>query len=96
MLPDIPPRLTTKEAAKLCRVKPGTIRQWVFRKHLDYSRHDDGSIRTVTEADLEGHEDRQIGEYLFDQIDVARAEHRTRKHAHRDLSLLTRIGVHAA
>ena len=85
MLPDIPPRLTTKEAAKLCRVKPCTIRQWVHRGHLAYSRTPDGEIRT-----------NDHGERLFDQLDVAKAEHATRRHAHRDLSLLMRVGIHAA
>lgn len=85
MLPDIPPRLTTKEAAALCRVKPGTIRQWVHRGHLDYARGADGEPLT-----------NDAGERLFDQLDVAKAEHKTRGHANRDLSLLVRIGVHAA
>ena len=84
MLPDIPPRLTTEEAAKLCRVQPVTIRQWVRRGHLDYVRGDDGEPLT----------NRQ-GLRLFDQMAVARAEHATRDHAHRDLPLLVRIGAHA-
>jgi excisionase family DNA binding protein len=85
VLPDVPARLTTEEAAKLCRVKPGTIRQWVYRGHLDYARGTDGEPLTNAE-----------GFRLFDQMDVARAEHKTRGHAKRDLSLLMRVGAHAA
>lgn len=83
MHPDLPALLTTVEAAKLCRVKPGTVRQWVNRGHLDYARDDDGEPLT------------RDGVRVFRQLDVARAEHATRDHAGRDLSLLVRIGAHA-
>jgi excisionase family DNA binding protein len=81
---DLPALLTTAEAAKLCRVQPVTIRQWVSRGHLDYLRDEQGQPVT-----------NDAGLRLFEQMAVARAEHATRKHAHRDLSLLVRIGAHA-
>lgn len=84
MLPDIPPLLTTEQAARLCRVKPVTIRQWVRRGHLDYARGADDEPLTNDQ-----------GVRVFNQMAVARAEHATRGHAHRDLPLLVRIGVHA-
>ncbi len=85
MRSDLPALLTTEQAARLCRVKPGTIRQWVYRGHLDYARDADGEPLTNAE-----------GVRLFDQMDVARAEHATRGRANRDLVLLMRIGAHAA
>ncbi len=83
MHPDLPALLTTAEAAKLCRVKPVTIRLWVHRGHLDYARDAAGEPLT------------RDGLRVFRQLDVARAEHATREHAGRDLSLLVRIGAHA-
>lgn len=79
-----PARLTAAEAAKLCRVKKDTIFQWVSRGHLDYARDAAGDIY-IDEQGLK----------LFDQLDVARAEAKTRRHARRDLALLVRIGAHA-
>jgi hypothetical protein len=81
--PDLPALLTTAEAAALCRVKPVTIRQWVNRGHLDYARDDQGE--PLTNA---------AGLRLFEQLAVAAAEHKTRDHAGRDLTLLVRIGAH--
>lgn len=84
MLPDLPPLLTTAQAAELCRVKPGTIRLWVHRGHLDYAR--DAAGQPLVD---------EHGVRVFDQAAVSRAEHATRRHAGRDLSLLVRIGAHA-
>lgn len=85
MRTDLPSLLTTAEAAALCRVRPVTIRQWVARGHLDYARGANGQPLT-----------NDAGLQLFRQLDVARAEHKTRRHAHRDLQLLVRIGAHAS
>lgn len=84
MRSDLPALLTTAQAAALCRVKPGTIRLWVHRRHLDYAR--DAAGDPLVDDD---------GLRLFRQLDVARAEHATRERANRDLHLLVRIGAHA-
>lgn len=84
MHPDLPALITTARAAQLVRVKPGTVRQWVKRGHLDYARDPDGNPLVD-----------EHGVRLFRQLDVARAEQATRQHAGRDLSLLVRIGAHA-
>lgn len=83
MHPDLPALLTTAEAARLCRVKPGTIRLWVHRGHLAYAVDENGQPLL------------RDGLRVFRQLDVVRAEHATRDHAGRDLSLLVRIGAHA-
>lgn len=67
---DHEPLLTTAEAAQLCGVNPGTVRQWVNRGHLT-------PVGRLPAG----------GELMFRQIDVARAEARTRRHARRDITL---------
>lgn len=59
-------------AAQVAGVKPGTIRQWRNRGHLDYARDIDGREF----RDAEGH-------LLFDVIDVINAEYKTRERARR-------------
>lgn len=64
--------LTTKQAAFLAGVKPQAIRMWVKRGHLEVAKYDGKEIRD------------ERGNPRYWRLDVAKAEHATRKRARRD------------
>lgn len=64
--------VNTDLAAQVAGVKPGTIRQWKLRGHLDVAR------------DIDGQEFRDaLGRHLFEVADVIEAEYRLRTRARR-------------
>lgn len=65
--------LTTSQAAEHCRVDPKTIRTWVHRNRLHPIRDIDGNPVKHPET----------GENVFKLLDVAKAEHATRRRARR-------------
>lgn len=69
------PLVTAERAAELCQVRPVTIRQWVHRGHLSPATGADGQVLTDGQ-----------GRQLYRQLDVARAEHKTRRRARRVLT----------
>lgn len=64
--------LTTKQAAYLADVTPQAIRMWVNRGHLEVAKLNDVEIRD------------EHGRPRYWRLDVAKAEHATRKRARRD------------
>jgi hypothetical protein len=64
--------LTTRQAAHLCGVKPQAIRMWVKRGHLNVATWNGEEIRD------------ERGNPRYWRLDVAKAEHATRKRARRD------------
>lgn len=76
--PHLHPLINAEQAADLCQVRVTTIRQWVHRGHLSPAVGADGEALT----------DEQ-GRKLYRQLDVARAEHKTRHRARRVLTYRT-------
>lgn len=65
--------ITTDQAAELCGVEPVTVRNWINRGW----RAEDGSTRKLPVAW------RHKGRIMLDPLEVAKAEHATRKRARR-------------
>ena len=68
--------VTTSQAADLAHVQPATIRQWARRGHLEPVRRPDGEVARHPDT----------GETMFRLLDVAKAEHSTRRRARRILA----------
>ena len=69
--------ITTEQAAMLCGVKPGTIRQWTSRGYLTAA----GEQRKLPVARREGRT------LLYSPVEVAKAEYATRARARRAFPL---------